>query len=27
VMATNTSGLVPPRRPGRLEEHPFSHLS
>jgi histidinol-phosphate aminotransferase len=27
VMATNTSGLVPARRPGRLEEHPFSHLS
>ncbi len=27
VMATNTSGLVPPRLPGRLAEHPFSHLS
>ena len=27
VMASNTSGLVPPPRPGRLEEHPSSHLS
>ncbi|MDR3772975.1 MAG: pyridoxal phosphate-dependent aminotransferase [Terracidiphilus sp.] len=27
VMATNTSGLVPPQLPGRLAEHPFSHLS
>jgi histidinol-phosphate aminotransferase len=27
VMATNTAGLVPTRRPGRLEEHPFTHLS
>ncbi len=27
VMSTNTSGLVPPPLPGRLAEHPFSHLS
>jgi histidinol-phosphate aminotransferase len=27
VMATNTAGLVAPRLPGRLAEHPFSHLS
>ena len=27
VMATNTSGLVAPRLPGRLAEHPFPHLS
>jgi histidinol-phosphate aminotransferase len=27
VMATNTAGLEPARRPGRLAEHPFTHLS
>jgi histidinol-phosphate aminotransferase len=27
VMATNTAGLVPPALPGRLADHPFSHLS
>jgi histidinol-phosphate aminotransferase len=27
VMASNTAGLVPSTRPGRLAEHPFSHLS
>lgn len=27
VMASNTAGLVAPRLPGRLAEHPFSHLS
>jgi histidinol-phosphate aminotransferase len=27
VMATNTSGLVPSKLPGRLAEHPFTHLS
>jgi histidinol-phosphate aminotransferase len=27
VMATNTAGLVPPKLPGRLAEHPFTHLS
>jgi len=27
VMATNTAGLVPAPLPGRLAEHPFSHLS
>jgi hypothetical protein len=27
VMATNTAGLVPAPFPGRLAEHPFSHLS
>jgi histidinol-phosphate aminotransferase len=27
VMATNTAGLQPAPRPGRLAEHPFTHLS
>jgi histidinol-phosphate aminotransferase len=27
VMASNTAGLVPSTRPGRLAEHPFSHMS
>jgi histidinol-phosphate aminotransferase len=27
VMASNTAGLVPQPLPGRLAEHPFSHLS
>jgi histidinol-phosphate aminotransferase len=27
VMASNTAGMVPPKLPGRLAEHPFSHLS
>jgi len=27
VMASNTAGLVAPRLPGRLAEHPFSHMS
>ena len=27
VMASNTAGLVAPVRPGRLAEHPFTHLS
>ena len=27
VMATNTTGLRPAPRPGRLAEHPFTHLS
>jgi len=27
VMASNTAGLVPAPLPGRLAEHPFSHLS
>ena len=27
VMSTNTSGLVPPKLPGRLAERPFTHLS
>ena len=27
VMATNTAGLRPAPRPGRLAEHPFTHLS
>ncbi len=27
VMATNTSGLVPPRLPGKVAERPFTHMS
>jgi histidinol-phosphate aminotransferase len=27
VMASNTAGLVAPRLPGRLAEHPFTHMS
>ena len=27
VMASPTAGLVPPRLPARLAEHPFTHLS
>ena len=27
VMASNTAGLVAPKLPGRLAEHPFSHMS
>ncbi|HEY1579607.1 MAG TPA: pyridoxal phosphate-dependent aminotransferase [Terracidiphilus sp.] len=27
VMSSNTSGLVPPKLPKRLREHPFTHLS
>lgn len=27
VMSSNTAGLVPPRLPRRLAEHPFTHLS
>jgi histidinol-phosphate aminotransferase len=27
VMAGTTAGLVPPKLPRRLQEHPFSHLS
>ncbi len=27
VMSTNTSGLVPPRLPGKLAERPFTHMS
>lgn len=27
VMATNTAGLVAPTLPGRLAEHPFTHMS
>jgi histidinol-phosphate aminotransferase len=27
VMASNTAGLVAPRLPGRLAEHPYTHMS